>query len=80
MLETPPVALFLALPKINTPPQSPRFLCPLALDEVKTIGLLAVPTALIFPPLETTKHEFETFALPLIQHPGWIVSVTPFLT
>jgi len=46
-----PVAVFTeALPRIISPPQSPRFLLPVPFEDVNTIGQSGVPTAWIFEP------------------------------
>ena len=66
------------LPKRIIPPQSPLFLEPAALSEVNTIGLVAVPTALIFAPLVIISA--EPLVSPLTITPGSIVKMALFFT
>ena len=55
ILFTPALRLKPALPNNIIPPQSAGSLLPAAFAEVKTIGDVAVPTALIFAPLVIIK-------------------------
>ena len=70
----PPVTLIFAAPSSTTPPQSPPLRAPTSFDEVKTIGWVAVPTALIFAALVITSDEPDS---PLTVTPFSIVSVPP---
>ena len=82
-----------ALPNTNKPPHKPLTfsfnddpaVCPTVISsdsEVITIGALAVPSAINFPPLATTKEEAfaPVPALALIIVPAGIVKVTPLGT
>ena len=66
-----------ACPKITNPAQSPR--CGVAASEVKIIGLVAVPSAIILAPLQIIKAPF-LFSSPTIFVPGSIVKIAPFVT
>ena len=76
---TPPGWLFLAKPKITNPPQSPSFLLPTASFEVKTIGLAAVPAALILAPRVMINVACVNLS-PRIMVPGRMVNVALFFT
>ncbi len=67
-------AFTFALPRRITPDQSPSSLAPTACAEVKMIGLVAVPTALILPPLSMIRAALVALS-PMIIVPAGIVSV-----
>ena len=79
MFAFPPGWLFTAFPKMTSPPQSPSERAPAASLEVKIIGLLTVPSAMIFEPLVTISVPCVVLS-PRIIVPGAIVNVTPPLT
>ena len=76
----PAGSLIGALPNIKIPPQSPAALPPIppvfGLYEVKTIGCVCVPSAIILAPRVITK----AVAFPLIIVPGSIVRVALLVT
>ena len=82
-----------AFPKIKTPPHRPRSFSSrfvpevspqvmLSLVEVKIIGALGVPTALIWAPLATIKAEARdpVPGVPLMIVPASMVRITPVST
>ena len=79
MLATPPGWLLTACPKITSPPQSPSALLPTGSLEVKTIGCVSVPSAIILQPLVMIKVPCVDKS-PLITEPGNIVKVAPLVT
>ena len=66
-----------AWPNNTKPAQSPR--CGVAASDVKIIGLVAVPSAIIFAPLQIINAPF-LFNSPTIFVPGSIVKMAPFVT
>ena len=65
-----------ALPLTTRPPQSPGSRSPTSNSEVITIGMRAVPAAMIFDPGFTTRTPWFTLP-PKTKVPGSIVSVAP---
>ena len=65
-----PLRLIFALPMRIRPPQSPGWRWPAARDDVNTIGLSAVPTALIFAPRRMNSDDPSVLKSPMIFVPG----------
>ncbi len=76
---SPPGWLFGALPQMITPPQSPAARLPAGRLLVKTIGWLAVPSAMILPPRLMISVPLVSLS-PLMMVPGWMVRVAPLST
>ncbi|MNR48431.1 hypothetical protein D3C85_1676690 [compost metagenome] len=75
----PPSLLIGAFPKIMIPPQSPGFLSVVSLLEVKIMGSVSEPSAIILEPLTITNVP-QVLSSPLITVPGSIVRVALLVT